>query len=341
MMLVLVFFIFAALSTTLFGTICVQGEDTLPGMGAVRCALAGDATLSIYGNFRHMGESLSTLFRIGITGDAWADILEVIGKSPPDLMMPLNSRDWHAFVDQLGYDPKELPERDFRYNAKLLNNTDKSTIRMEMAKIAIRRWNESAFGMDEDADWPTPASVPAAGAWLEIARNALPGCLTDAMIEELAHEELVDCSQVSQDPTVYDPPLPNKAVVCQSTCALGNDLSFLIASVFFVIFIILSSFVVLQLVIAVLMDQLEATEDAADHGQKVNDCEELVVPILNRVYQRFHYNARRRALLKARKFHPQHLQTLENQEEIVSKEHIEDHVHVVSPLSITPVSDAP
>ena len=339
MMLMLVFFIFAALSTTLFGTICVQGEGSLPGMGAVRCALAGDATLSIYGNFRHMGESLGTLFRIGITGDAWADILEVIGKSPPDLMRPVNSRDWHAFVDLLGYDPKELPERDFRYNAKLLNNTDNSTIRMEMAKIAIRRWNASAFGMDKDADWPTPASVPAAGAWLKIARNALPGCLTDAMIEELAHEELVDCSQVSQDPTVYDPPLPNKAVVCQSTCALGNDLSFLIASVFFVIFIIVSSFVVLQLVIAVLMDQLEATEDAADHGQKVPDCEELVVPIFNRVYQRFHYNARRRALLKARKFHRQHLQTLENQEEIVSKEHIEDHV--VSPLSITPASDAP
>ena len=71
--LLMVFFIFSSISVALYGTICVQGEDSLPGMGAVRCALAGDMKVGLHGNFRHMGEALGTLFRKAIVGDAWGE----------------------------------------------------------------------------------------------------------------------------------------------------------------------------------------------------------------------------------------------------------------------------
>ena len=40
---------------------------SLPGMGSVRCALAGDITVELRWNFLHMGEALGILLRIGIT----------------------------------------------------------------------------------------------------------------------------------------------------------------------------------------------------------------------------------------------------------------------------------
>jgi Ca2+-binding EF-hand superfamily protein len=305
----LVLFIFGALSTALFGTVCVEGEASLSGMGAVRCALAGDIKVGRHWNFRHIGEALGTLFRIGVTGDAWADVLEVLGRAPANLMAPIPMREWQELVNELGYDPRHIPQHDARFNAKLLNDTQNSTVRMEIAKVAIRRWNNSAFGMDDDADWPTPASVPAAGTWLAIARKALPGCLTDDMVSELEMEGLMDCSQVSQEvpqypvayPTVYDPPFPSKGNSCQGTCAIGDELSFVIASIFLVSFIIISSFVVLQLVIAVLMDQMSAAEDAADGLITVPGSEELHQNVFNRMYSRFHLNARRHLRLRTLK----------------------------------------
>jgi hypothetical protein len=45
---------------------------------------------------------------------------------------------------------------------------------MELAKISIRHWNASVYGMDADPDWPTPASVPEAADWISMASLALP-----------------------------------------------------------------------------------------------------------------------------------------------------------------------
>jgi hypothetical protein len=219
-----------------------------------------------------------------------------------------------------------------KFNAKLLNDTESSTVRMEIATVAIRLWNASAFGMDKDADWPTPASIPVAGTWLRIAQKTLQGCLTDDMISELEMEGLVDCSQVSQDPTVYDPPLPSKGNLCQSTCAFGGEWSFAIASIFFVSFIIITSFVVLQLVIAVLMDQLLALDKAVDGLTTVPGSERLHQNVFNRIYRRFHLNARRHQFHKARKFRrrqPLGINSFEDNQgnlQIASKEHIGLHL---------------
>jgi hypothetical protein len=123
----LVFFIFTAISKALFGTVCVEGEASLPGMGSVRCALAGDIKVGRHWNFRHIGEALGTLFRIGVTGDAWTEVLEVLGRSPTNLRAPIPMREWQALVNELGYDPKHIPQHDARFNAKLFNDTENSS----------------------------------------------------------------------------------------------------------------------------------------------------------------------------------------------------------------------
>jgi len=287
--LLMVFFIFSSISVALYGTICVQGEDSLPGMGAVRCALAGDMKVGLRGNFRHMGEALGTLFRMAIVGDAWGDILEVLGTAPALTSHPISAYEWQRFTDVLGYDPRDASEA--RYNHKLLLA---SSARIEMAKIAIRSWNTSVFGMDSDIDWPAPIRVPQASELLSLARMALPGCLTDDIIFHLEKEGLVDCSQVTQDPTVSDPPASRQGSLCQSTCALGGEWSYVISSFFFSIFIAVSSFACLQLVIAMLMDQLnDADDDDAHRGRKkVPTCQELEEFVFKRLFRRFLYNAK-------------------------------------------------
>ena len=104
---ILVFFVFAALAVSLFGTLCVEGEAGLAGMGAVRCFFAGEDVLGLHGNFRHFGEALGTLFRAQ-TGDAWADILNVIARSPADHTRTVTAFEWDKLSGLLGYDPREL-----------------------------------------------------------------------------------------------------------------------------------------------------------------------------------------------------------------------------------------
>lgn len=291
-MLLLVFFIFAALSVSLFGTVCVEGESGLAGMGAVRCFMAGDNVVGLHSNFRHMGEAIGTLFRCS-TGDAWRDILDVIGQLPADDKRAISSLEWDKMSDLLGYDAKNLSPEDPRYIPRLFSSNG----RMEMAKIAIRNWNASVYGMDNDPDWPAPATVPVAARWIALATMALPGCLSDDHVFELESEGLMDCSQVSQDPRVYAPPLARKGNRCQSTCAVGGELNYVIASFFFALFVVISNFVILQLVIAVLMDQLEDKEKA--ERDTTNDIvigtEELQVHVFKRVFQRF----KKRAMMKS------------------------------------------
>ena len=295
-MLLLVFFIFSALATSLFGSVCVEGEGGLPGLGAVRCALAGDNVVGLHSNFRHMGEALGTLFRCS-TGDAWRDILDVLSQSPADVMQPVSSLEWQRFSDLIGFNPLALSEGHARYNAKLLSA---GTARMEIAKISIRNWNASVYGMDNDPDWPTPESVAVAGEWLAMASSALPGCLSDDQVTELEGEGLMDCSYVTLDPTVYVLPTYRKGNRCQTTCAVGGDFAYLIASFFFAAFVVISNFVILQLVIAVLMDQM-SNQDADPDGslQHVPGHPDLRVHVFKRMYSRMHLNARRKLYREA------------------------------------------
>ncbi len=149
---------------------------------------------------------------MAIVGDALGDVLEVLGTSPVITSRPISTYEWQRFTNVLGYDPRDASEG--RYNHKLLLA---SSARIEMAKIAIRSWNTSFFGMDTDIDWPVPIRVPQASELLLLARMALPWFLTDEIVFELEKEGLVDCSQVTQDPTVYDPPAPRQGNNCQST----------------------------------------------------------------------------------------------------------------------------
>ena len=88
---------------------------------------------------------------------------------------------------------------------------------------------------------------------------ATQGCLTDEQVSELEREGLMDCSQVSHNPTgippraasvctckslqvplfgrsqtsdtpifhtVYDPPAPSKGNMCQSSCSVGGELNY-------------------------------------------------------------------------------------------------------------------
>lgn len=294
--LMLVFFIFSALATSLFGSVCVENEGGLPGLGAVRCALAGDNVVGLHSNFRHMGEAFGTLFRCS-TSDAWRDILDSLAQSPADVMQPVSSLEWQRFSDLIGYDPFGLSQGDARYNAKLLSL---GTARMEMAKISIRNWNASVYGMDNDPDWPTPESVPLAGEWLAMASRALPSCLSDNQVIELEGEGLMDCSYVTLDPTVYLLPTYRKGNRCQSTCAVGGDYAYLIASIFFAAFVVISNFVILQLVIAVLMDQM-SNQDADPDGshEHVPGSPDLRMHVFKRIYSRIHLNARRKLYREA------------------------------------------
>jgi hypothetical protein len=47
-------------------------------------------------NFRNMGEALGILFCIGVAGDAWADVLEVLGRPPANLREAISIHEWQA-----------------------------------------------------------------------------------------------------------------------------------------------------------------------------------------------------------------------------------------------------
>lgn len=205
----------------------MEGESGLPGLGAVRCFL-GDGVLGAHANFRHFGEAAASLLRTQ-TGDAWSEIMLVISTGPVDLTREITTLEWMTLSGLLGYNPRDLDVHDPRYDSKLVSAEGG---RMALAKLAIRNWNASVYGMDADPDWPTPASVPQAAEWIKMARMALPvlfqktnpamnkhvhivmkrtlqiltflssqGCLTDENVLELESEGLMDCSQVDPNPT--------------------------------------------------------------------------------------------------------------------------------------------
>jgi len=98
--------------------------------------------------------------------------------------------------------------------------------------------------MEEDADWPTPSSAPNAEAWIGVLASALPNCITGAEMDALAAEGLVDCSVGGYDGS------PRYERECFTTC--GSHFSIFYYGGFFAV----AAFVLLQLVIAVLMEQL-------------------------------------------------------------------------------------
>ena len=277
-MLGLFFFIFSILGVTLFGSLCTFDDIPLSGLRPVRCAMT-QQQLSSLANFAIMGNAFATLFRCA-TGDAWGTILYACSAVAPP-RDPIGPILWQQFQSLNGSAPP--PAQQASYSA------------LDFARLAIAGWNSSVTmgsGTYPDpavtAGWPTP--TPEAGSWLALATAALPECLTDeeaVALEETGH---LDCS------------VGQYARACMGTC--GDAV---IPTVYFFVFCVVASFVLLQLVIAVLMDQLNGAEDDAELERRTPGCMHLRMLVFNRMCRRWrgralrklsHIAARRRRVAK-------------------------------------------
>jgi len=245
-MLGLLFFIFGVLGVTLFGNMCIEGDQTFAGVAAVRCLFTKDDNLlSGHAHFQGVGWALLSLFRIS-TGDAWGDILSGLQLEAGGRQV--TEETWNYLCALLLIDPStnniELPS----YN---ISRFDRN-LSLEIAELSVRRWNDLTQGLEGDRDWPFPSSTPEAFQWIQLARMALPSCLTDSEAFHLEEAGLADCSR------------DGYYISCSSSCG-----SALIANIYLTLFVCVSAFILLQLVIAVLMDQLTQEKELEEHSPLV------------------------------------------------------------------------
>ena len=228
LMLALLFFVYSVLTVMLFGRLCSSGDTTLPGIMAVRCTLHDpELILDDHANFANLPNALLSLFRVA-TGDAWGEILTSLSTEAP-LPRIVSDDAWDKTVDLLGRDPSSLDPADPGFFTRSQPN---ATLLIAMA--AIRGWKASSFGMDQQPAWPLVSDQ--ASDWISLARLALPVCVTDDEMLALTAHGLADCG---------------RGVECGETCG-----SPLFANVSIITFVLVAAFVLLQLVIAVLMEQL-------------------------------------------------------------------------------------
>ena len=149
-------------------------------------------------------------------------------------------------------------------------------VSMAVAKFALQQWLASVEGQEGTHDWPLPTAE--AEQWVQLARMALPNCLTGAEVKNLSEAGLADCSIPGHFHS-------SGSLECPSTCGLP----LLWCSVFLYSFFGLSAYVMLQLVIGVLMDQLSArqTEEKLMGARHVPGREELTIAVLQRMYRRW------------------------------------------------------
>mmetsp|Transcript_31531 Transcript_31531/g.76314 ORF Transcript_31531/g.76314 Transcript_31531/m.76314 type:complete len:1933 (-) Transcript_31531:88-5886(-) len=294
-MLGLVFFIFAVLGVTQFGTLCDDNDVGKEGLKAVRCLFTDDdSLLDHHASFKTIFLGILTLFRVA-TGDAWGELLAAASVPGPNgvvLHIPVREKEWTDFTELLGYDPSSLDKDDPLYFTRwdgsstappaLEERSGLEAAYVQMTRISIQKWYEGVQGMDEDADWPFPESAPDAATWITIGRQVMPGCFTDEDVILFQQEGLVDCTTDDGYP-----------LVCTGTC--GN---YWVSNIYFCAFVCIAAFVLLQLVIAVLMEQLANQFGQDLSGRKkpqdlVTGCEELQKPVLARIARRWQYNAER------------------------------------------------
>eukprot|EP00960_Hanusia_phi_P014603 431203-Hanusia_phi.AAC.4 len=297
------FFIYAVIGVDIFGGLCVDGDQLAPGLRAVRCLLTSeDRLLDRHAHFQGMGMALLTLLRTA-TGDAWGEIIGNLALTPPR-REPVPADSWlevtralsplTANVTALSSSSSSLLPRQglalLAVHARsgirrveedeveavriLAMGPDHHGIAMAVAKFALRRWNASVEGQEDSADWPLPSSE--AAMWVQLARLVLPGCLTGGEAKNLSESGLADCSI----PGRFHSSGP---LECSSTCGLP----LLWCSVFLYSFFGLSAYVMLQLVIGVLMDQLSArqTEDKLAGARTLPCTEKLTRMAFQRMYR--------------------------------------------------------
>jgi hypothetical protein len=261
MLLALLFFIFAVLGVSLFGGVCVAGEESAPGMEAVRCVFSEDnPPLDPKANFRDLGHALLALFRVATT-DGWSSLMYSV------LVMPVRKTVNPDILTTLVHLEKSLNDSSL----VLPMSTDYMTV----AKVALSGWKaavtreNNTFFTDS---WPYPNER--AVAYMDIAKTILLNCITDEEAAALEAAKLIDCTALG-----FERP-------CSSTCAERIS-----GTLFFGIFTLISAFVIMQLVIAVLLDQLKNTSDKAEARVRTPGCEMLKLKAFARMQRRWRHTA--------------------------------------------------
>ena len=320
LLLMLLFFIFGVLGTMIGGHMCVAGDEDPPQdlldvdpLLGVRCAITnGDAAhLETHGHFQGVGVSLLTLWRIA-TSDAWGDIMMMVSLTPPERTLnPELIEIFHAATLAEGNKKSLANAADIKTFSKEVDElidtaskelklptlpeekpgrTDGHERSVEIAVYALLKNKQSVTCVDDCADSDVD--------WLNVAANALPDCLEEDEANFLSRMELMSCKNPGEGYSSGD-------VMCPGTCGFnfaGLFYSVFVAQLYFLIFVSVSSFVLLQLVIAVLMDQLTASSDDKKNSRtKAPGMEDLTVAVFTRAYRRFNYNARRKLVWQNRK----------------------------------------
>ena len=291
--MLLLFFVYSILGVTLFGELCVQGEEKSEGLKGVRCLFTQEEDLlNSHTTFRTVGEGILTLFRVA-TGDAWGIVLQKCSLKP-QTGRALTDETWSRLRHFVGGIDPWLVE------AKLDPDGAASDLALEVAAFAIKQWNNTVFRMEADYFWPLPkieskTIVSASGLintqataaldsspkrptpldWIQLARSSLHTCLTDAEARELQNRGLLDCS------------IDGYAKDCSHTCGdpwFGNF--------FFISFVCIANFVLLQLVIAVLMEQLERSRNPqSPTAHLMPGAKVLYNKVFLRMYRRWRWKA--------------------------------------------------
>jgi len=278
--LVLFFFIWSVLGVVLYGAMCKDGDDSLePALRGARCIFTNpEKVLPYQAHFQSVEWILITLFRVS-TGDAWGDVMTSLQLSAGE-RGAIDPTVWEYYS---GLTSKTIPrlQDDFLAEAQGLAQSDTLFAKQKpivqtrwlMAKLAMTNWNASKTGL---------ASPDDADAWAAGARLALPECILDEEATWLEEKKLMDCRvEYPEGSGEY------YAKPCDSNCG-GMNASWL-AFFYMGIFAIMSFVILLQLVIAVLMDQF--TQAGGEETANLPFCDELNSMALKRMRRRWRTNA--------------------------------------------------
>jgi hypothetical protein len=298
LLLMLLFFIFGVLAVNIGGNMCVDGDNEPPPdvlenhpLYGVRCAITSEgALLETHGHFQGVGVSLLTLWRVA-TSDAWGDIMNAVSLVPGDRTLSSDLLDSYESVFGEKYDnkaflmhPDEVKDKELKDGLKQEGLGAEHEESVMIAMKALVEYNQTVTG-DSGED---------GGDYLQLASIALPDCLREDEANFLSLMGLLDCTNIGDG-------FSSGPKLCPGTCGFnfaGMFYSQMVSKIYFILFVCISQFVLLQLVIAVLMDQLTATqdEDAEQYRKKAPGCEELKVATFTRIYRRFNFQARRKLL---------------------------------------------
>jgi len=300
MLLMLLFFIFGVLAVNIGGGMCVDGDQEPPAdvlenhpLYGVRCAITSEgALLEAHGHFQGVGVALLTLWRVA-TSDAWGAIMNAVSLVPGDRTLSSDLMDSYVSVFNETYVAETFVlHSDEDIKTKWLKGMEKEGYEGEklavfsIAMKALSEYNTTVTGdSGEDGE-----------QYLQLARIALPDCLREDEANFLSTVGLLDCTNIGDG-------FSSGTKICPGTCGFnfaGLFYSQMVSKIYFILFVCISQFVLLQLVIAVLMDQLTSAQDeeAEKYRKKAPGCEELKVATLSRIYRRFHYQARRKLILE-------------------------------------------